>query len=73
MAAVTERYVDARTDAVRAEHDAAIARPSLTLQASSHRRMLWIIGWMSGLVATTSAIIIGEPPITAAIPKPVEG
>ena len=73
MAAVTERYVDARTDAVRAEHDAAIARPLVTLQASSppsdvvdHR-----------LDVRARSHCLGNrhrgAPITAAILKPVEG
>ena len=58
MATATEGYVDARTDAVRAEQDTAIARALLTLEQSAKKDMLWLIGFMAGLVGVATGVII---------------
>ena len=72
MAAATEGYVQAHTDAVRAETQTTIAETLLRFERSNISQTPWIIGIMVGLsvayVATTVSIAL-----TLANPKPPHG
>ena len=58
MATATEGYVEAQTGRLRAEAQSDIAAALLSREASAKRDLLWIIGWMTGLVGLATGLII---------------
>ena len=57
MATATEGYVESQTGQSKAEAQSDIAAALLSREASAKRDLLWIIGWMTGLVGLATAII----------------
>lgn len=58
MSAVTEGYVDARTDTVRAEAAEKVAQALLSLERSNMLMVRWVVGTVIAVFAAHTAITI---------------